>query len=265
MERKVIGVKFKKSGKLYYFACEEFDVKSDTPVIVETRRGLEYGMTVTDVVSQDEKNLFLPLKKVIKVATDRDREKYQKNIQDAKDALLTAEKLVQEFQLKMQMFDCEYTFDRKQLIFYFVAEDRVDFRELVRKIASIFKTRIELRQVGVRDEAKIVGGIGTCGRVLCCNSFLDDFASVSINMAKNQNLSLNPSKISGSCGRLLCCLVYEDEEYKKLRKGLPDYGKKYKTEFGVGKVIFIDLLKRIIKVDVPKHGIVELYIEEVSK
>ncbi len=264
MERKVIGVKFKKSGKLYYFACEEFDVKSDTPVIVETIRGLEYGMTMTDVFSEDEKNLFLPLRKVVKIAKEQDTNKYQKNISDAKNALSTVEKLIEEYKLKMQLIDCEYTFDRKQLIFYFVAEDRVDFRELVRKIASIFKTRIELRQVGVRDEAKIVGGIGTCGRVLCCNSFLDDFASVSINMAKNQNLSLNPSKISGACGRLLCCLVFEDQEYKKLRKGLPDYGKKYKTEFGVGKVVFIDLLKRFIKVDVPGHGIVELYIEEIK-
>ena len=264
MERKVIGVKFKKSGKLYYFACEEFDVKANTPVIVETVRGLEYGTAVTDVITEDEKNLFLPLRKVSKLAHPEDTRKYHKNLSDAKKALNTVEKLVEDFKLKMQLIDCEYTFDKKQLIFYFVAEDRVDFRELVRKIASIFKTRIELRQVGVRDEAKIVGGIGTCGRMLCCNTFLDDFASVSINMAKNQNLSLNPNKISGACGRLLCCLVYEDKEYKKLRKGLPDYGKKYKTEFGEGRVVFIDLLKRFIKVDVPRHGIVELYIDEVE-
>ncbi|SHG41727.1 Cell fate regulator YaaT, PSP1 superfamily (controls sporulation, competence, biofilm development) [Thermosyntropha lipolytica DSM 11003] len=210
----VVGVRFKPAGKIYYFDGEDIDVKVGDPVIVETIRGIEYGTVVIGRRNIEEEKLVLPLKKVLRKATEEDTAQYLNNKAQEKDALEICKEKVKEHGLPMHLIDVEYTFDRGKIIFYFTAEGRVDFRELVKDLASIFKTRIELRQIGVRDEAKMVGGIGTCGRVLCCHTFLGEFQPVSIRMAKEQNLSLNPTKISGSCGRLMCCLKYESELYE---------------------------------------------------
>lgn len=227
----VVGVRFKAAGKIYYFECEEYDLKVGDAVIVETVRGIEYGAVATEKKNVPEENLVLPLKKVIRKATQADENNHAGNKVKEREALEICRKKITEHKLPMRLIDVEYTFDLGKIIFYFTAEGRVDFRELVKDLASIFKTRIELRQVGVRDEAKMVGGIGTCGRILCCNSFLGDFMPVSIRMAKEQNLSLNPTKISGNCGRLMCCLKYESELYEdKGREGKPDEGESPGTE-----------------------------------
>jgi cell fate regulator YaaT (PSP1 superfamily) len=257
---KVVGVRFKDAGKMYYFSPGNLHIKHDDHVIVETSRGLEYGKASTDIIEEREENLVLPLKGVNRIATDKDIRHYHKNLEDAKKAMAICKDKIAHHKLKMQLIDTEYTFHREQLIFYFVAENRVDFRELVKDLANQFKTRIELRQVGVRDEAKVIGGIGPCGYELCCSKFLGDFASVSINMAKNQNLSLNPTKISGLCGRLLCCLTYENSTYKYLRKGMPDLGKRFKTEQGEGKVVSMDVFKRKFVVDVKGTGYIEVQL-----
>jgi len=217
---KVVGVRFKPAGKIYYFDPDELDIPANSYVIVETVRGLEYGKAVVSSKEVPEEEVVLPLKKVIRLATDNDlvqMESNEKKEQEAKDICL---KKIIEHQLPMKLIDVEYTFDGSKVIFYFTAEGRVDFRELVKDLASVFRTRIELRQIGVRDEAKMLGGIGCCGRVLCCASFLGDFEPVSIRMAKDQNLSLNPTKISGICGRLMCCLKYESDTYECNKKCL---------------------------------------------
>jgi len=208
----VIGVRFKSAGKIYYFDAECVNPAKGEMVIVETVRGIEYGETVMEKRSVEEERLVLPLKKVIRMATPEDRETLLENQEKEKEAFGLCHSKIKEHQLPMHLVDVEYTFDRGKIIFYFTAEGRVDFRELVRDLAAVFRTRIELRQIGVRDEAKMIGGIGSCGRILCCASFLGDFEPVSIRMAKEQNLSLNPTKISGSCGRLMCCLKYECEK-----------------------------------------------------
>lgn len=261
---KVIGIKFKDVGKTYYFNPGSLEVKSGDSVLVETSRGVEYGHAVTDIFEEKEENLVLPLKSVKKIAGIKEKNMFDENKKNAKEALAICQKYVEKHNLEMQLIDSEYTFNREQLIFYFVADGRIDFRELVKDLASEFKTRIELRQVGVRDEAKVIGGIGPCGLMLCCSTFLGDFSSVSINMAKTQNLSLNPTKISGLCGRLLCCLTYENDTYIKLRKGMPDVGKKYETKYGIGKVLYIDILNRKFKVDVPNHGVIEIKLDDVE-
>lgn len=209
----VVGVRFKPAGKIYYFESEQLELADYDLVIVETVRGIECGIVVMEKKNLQEKDLVLPLKKVIRKATDQDKANYERNKQKEKEALEICRQKIAAHGLPMRLIDAEYTFDMGKVIFYFTAEGRVDFRELVKDLAAIFKTRIELRQIGVRDEAKMLGGIGTCGRVLCCNSFLGEFEPVSIKMAKEQNLSLNPAKISGICGRLMCCLKYESELY----------------------------------------------------
>lgn len=210
----VIGVRFKSAGKIYYFAPDEKEISLKDNVIVETARGIEYGEVVIAPREVSEEQLVLPLKKVIRIATEEDKEKVKVNQAKEKEAFGVCLQKIAQHGLPMKLIDVEYTFDNSKVIFFFTADGRVDFRELVKDLAAIFRTRIELRQIGVRDEAKMVGGIGTCGRVLCCKSFLGDFDPVSIKMAKEQNLSLNPAKISGLCGRLMCCLRYENDNYK---------------------------------------------------
>ena len=214
----VAGVRFKPAGKIYYFDCQDTDLQVGDAVIVETIRGIECGTVAIGRREMSEDDLVLPLKSVIRKATEADIEVFNKNQQKEKEAMEICKKKVKEHNLPMRLIDVEYTFDMGKIIFYFTAEGRVDFRELVKDLAAIFKTRIELRQIGVRDEAKMLGGLGTCGRILCCKGFLCEFEPVSIRMAKEQNLSLNPTKISGICGRLMCCLKYESEMYES-RKG----------------------------------------------
>ncbi|MGI5912676.1 MAG: PSP1 domain-containing protein [Syntrophomonadaceae bacterium] len=210
----VAGIRFKPAGKIYYFECSDIELEPGDAVIVETVRGIECGSVVIGKRDMLEEQLVLPLKSVVRKATAEDIETLNNNKQKEKEAMEICRQKVKEHQLPMHLIDVEYTFNRGKIIFYFTAEGRVDFRDLVKDLASIFKTRIELRQIGVRDEAKMLGGLGTCGRVLCCNCFLGEFEPVSIRMAKEQNLSLNPTKISGSCGRLMCCLKYESELYE---------------------------------------------------
>lgn len=244
----VIGVVFKENTRIYYFSPNNIKVKKDDKLIVETERGLQRGIAVTDILSMKEENLNLPLKSVIRISTEEDENRHSKNIEDAKNAIEKCNKLIEKHNLDMLLVDANFTFDRNQLVFHFIADERIDFRKLAKDLANIYKTRIELRQIGVRDKAKEVGGLGPCGRILCCASFLKTFDTVSINMAKNQNLSLNPNKINGSCGRLLCCLSYENDVYIEGRKGIPDIGSKVYNENKQGKVIAVDILKRNYKI-----------------
>lgn len=234
---KVVGVRFKKAGKVYYFDPGEIDVPFNDFVIVETARGVEFGHVVIGPRQVDEEEIVPPLKEVLRIATDEDFVKHRENKSDAKDAMEVCTEKIGEHGLDMRLIDVEYTFDRNKIIFYFTADGRVDFRELVKDLASIFKTRIELRQIGVRDEAKMLGGIGPCGKETCCKQFLGEFEPVSIKMAKEQSLSLNPTKISGLCGRLMCCLKYEQEAYEELLEKMPSIGTIVKTEPGLGTII----------------------------
>lgn len=254
----VIGVTLKEKGRIYYFLPNNYVIKKNVTVIVETERGLQFGKVVTDIIKYDESKLKNPLKKIVRIASKQDYKQHMKNLKDAKEAIIKCRELTEKYGLDMQIIDASFTFDRDQLMFYFLSDSRVDFRELAKALASIYKTRIELRQVGVRDRAKETGGLGLCGRCLCCSQFLCDFDSVSINMAKNQNLSLNPSKINGVCGRLLCCLKYENECYCEYRKGMPDVGDKVETEDGIGKVVSIDVISGKYKVEVPDVGLVDM-------
>lgn len=214
----VVGVRFKKAGKIYYFDPGELQLSPGTEVIVETARGLEYGYVMVGPKELTEDEITQPLKKVLRIATDEDREKLLENKEKEKKAFQIGLEKISHHKMDMKLIDVEYTFDRNKIIFYFTADGRVDFRELVKDLASVFRVRIELRQIGVRDEAKMLGGLGPCGRPLCCSTFLGDFEPVSIKMAKEQNLSLNPTKISGICGRLMCCLKFECEQYKEEEK-----------------------------------------------
>src|SRR5690606_33523802 len=234
-------------------------------VIVETARGIEYGKAVTDNKQVNENDVVLPLKKVVRIADQKDQLNVEENKQAATEAYeICCEKII-EHQLDMKLVDVEYTFDRNKIIFYFTAEGRIDFRDLVKDLAAVFRTRIELRQIGVRDEAKMLGGIGPCGRMLCCSTFLGDFEPVSIKMAKDQNLSLNPTKISGLCGRLMCCLKYENDEYEAAKAELPDVGDRIKTPNGPGKVVGLNILERIIQVDlVGQERMLEFTLEEIK-
>lgn len=246
----VIGVRFKKAGKIYYFNPGELDIKKGDFVVVETARGIEFGECVVGIKELFEDEIVAPLKNVIRKASEEDFQINKLNKEKEVEALRICLEKVKEHGLKMKLIDVEYTFDNNKVIFYFTADGRVDFRELVKDLAAIFRTRIELRQIGVRDEAKMTGGLGPCGRSLCCSSFLGEFAPVSIKMAKEQNLSLNPTKISGICGRLMCCLNYEQETYEGIRKRLPKIGSIVDTRYGRGEVISSSVVKEAVKVRV---------------
>ena len=247
--QKVVGVAFNKKGRVYNFNANGHDLNIGDTVIVETEKGYQYGYVITNIKEIDENDFNIPLKDVVRLTTKKDDQNYFKNNQDAGKALNKAREIVDELKLDMHIMDASYTFDRKQLLFNFTADDRIDFRELAKRLAGIYKTRIELRQIGVRDKAREVGGIGPCGRMLCCNTFLTDLNSVTINMAKNQMLALNPTKLNGACGRLLCCLSYEDIVYSKLRENLPDIGEMYKDKNVSGKVVNLDILAQKIYVE----------------
>ncbi|WP_044736577.1 stage 0 sporulation family protein [Geobacillus kaustophilus] len=262
----VVGVRFKKAGKIYYFDPGDAVIPVGEFVIVETARGIEYGKVVIANKQVDENDIVLPLKKVIRVANEKDKWIVEENKKAAREAYDICLRKVEEHGLEMKLVDVEYTFDRNKVIFYFTADGRVDFRELVKDLASIFRTRIELRQIGVRDEAKMLGGIGPCGRMLCCSTFLGDFEPVSIKMAKDQNLSLNPTKISGLCGRLMCCLKYENEEYETAKEQLPDLGEYVETPHGFGKVVGLNILERVLQIELPEFGrVVEYTLDELMK
>ena len=240
---KVTAVAFEDSNRIYYFNKNDLTLEEKNVVVVETERGLQLGVVRKVDIEIEKDNVVLPLKNVIRVAKKEDIEQKEKCKLTEKEAIEKATKFALELKLEMKFVSANYTLDKKQLTFNFIADDRVDFRELAKKLASIYKTRIELRQIGVRDKSKEVGGIGPCGRFLCCNTFLNDFNTVSINMAKNQNLSLNPTKINGLCGRLLCCLNYEDDTYTELKKNFPPVGSKYKKNDIEGKVVSQNVLK----------------------
>ena len=243
------GITFKNDGKVYYFKSEELDCPINVTVIVETEKGQQFGKVVSKV--EELKNIDKDkVKSIIRISTKEDYNQYQKNLKDAKESIPFIIKSIKDLGLDMTVIDSSFTFDRKQLLVSFIADERVDFRELAKVLAGKYHTRIELRQVGARDKAKNVGGIGICGRELCCKKTLANISPVTINMAKNQNIALNPNKINGCCGRLLCCLNYEDEEYCKCSKGMPSVGEIVKTEFGEGNVISLDILNRKYKVNI---------------
>lgn len=246
----VVGVRFKKAGKIYYFDPAENIIEKGDNVIVETTRGVEFGNCVVGLKKVDDEKIIQPLKSVIRKATNEDEKTYKENKEKEKKAFKLCAEKIQNHKLVMKLIDVEYTFDNNKIIFYFTAEGRVDFRELVKDLASVFRTRIELRQIGVRDEAKMIGGLGPCGRAMCCATHLGDFAPVSIKMAKEQNLSLNPTKISGICGRLMCCLNYEQATYEDIRKRLPKVGAVVKTKFGTSEVIANNVIKENVKIKV---------------
>ena len=246
---KIVGVRFKNAGKIYYFDPVDFEIEQNTDVVVETARGLEYGTVIVGPKEIDESKLVSPLKPIIRIATHEDTNIYKENKEKAKETFELCQQKIKEHNLTMFLIDCEYTFDRNKLIFYFTAEGRIDFRELVKDLAAIFKTRIELRQIGVRDEAKSIGGLGPCGRSLCCSSWLGDFQPVSIKMAKDQSLSLNPTKISGICGRLFCCLKYEHDVYVEAIEKMPSVGDLVKVNGSKGKVIEVNPLLEQAKIE----------------
>lgn len=263
---KVIGVRFRTAGKIYFFDPLQFDIKRGDSVIVETARGIEFGTVVSDSYEIEEDKVVQPLKPVIRIANERDKEQEANNKIKEKEAFQICLEKIQKHELEMKLIDAEYTFDNNKVLFYFTADGRIDFRELVKDLASVFKTRIELRQIGVRDETKIVGGIGICGRPLCCNSYLSDFIPVSIKMAKEQNLSLNPAKISGVCGRLMCCLKNEEETYEELNRKLPGIGDLVTTEDGLrGEVQSVNVLRQLVKVIVDVDDEKEIREYEVDR
>lgn len=246
---KVIGVRFRTAGKVYFFDPGNFEIKKNDHVIVETARGIEYGTVVSPPAEVEDEKVVQPLKAVLRIANQKDDEQEAANKQKEKEAFKICLEKIREHGLQMKLIDAEYTFDNNKVLFYFTADGRIDFRELVKDLASVFKTRIELRQIGVRDETKILGGIGICGRPLCCHTHLSEFAPVSIKMAKEQNLSLNPTKISGVCGRLMCCLMNEEETYEELNRKLPSVGDFVTTDDGLkGEVQSVNVLRQMVKV-----------------
>ena len=256
---KVIGVRFRTAGKIYYFSPKEFSIKRGDHVIVETARGIEFGTVVMPPTEMEEDKVVQPLKPVLRLAAEKDIEQEASNRKKEKEAFRICLEKIKKHKLEMKLIDAEYTFDNNKVLFYFTADGRIDFRELVKDLAAVFKTRIELRQIGVRDETKIVGGIGICGRPLCCHTYLSDFAPVSIKMAKEQNLSLNPTKISGVCGRLMCCLNNEEEIYEELNRKLPNVGDYVTTEDGLkGEVQSVNILRQLVKVLVEANDEKEL-------
>ena len=264
---KVVGVKFKETGKSYYFAPGELAPKQGEAVIVETARGIEYGVVSIPAKEISEEEIVSPLKEIVRIATAQDAKKLAENKKKEKEAFVICEEKIAKHKLDMKLVDVEYTFDANKILFYFTSDGRVDFRELVKELASVFKTRIELRQIGIRDEAKMLGGIGICGRGLCCSTFLDGFHPVSIKMAKEQGLSLNPAKISGNCGRLMCCLKYEQNCYDEYAKKMPSPGAVVMTPHGKGVVQSVVVLKGLVKVKLEKElesEIVDFNIEEIK-
>lgn len=261
----VVGVRFKRAGKVYYFEPQGLQLKTGDQVIVETARGLEYGETVIGPRQVKETEVVQPLRPVLRRATAADAEQVANNRRKEKEAMSICQQKITEHSLPMKLIDVEFTFDVNKIIFYFSAEGRVDFRELVKDLAAIFRTRIELRQIGVRDEAKMLGGLGCCGRVVCCASFKGEFDPVSIRMAKEQNLSLNPTKISGLCGRLMCCLRYENDYYESTRRKFPPCGVMVHTSAGCGRITGQNILKETVQVEVPEQGIVEFPLADIRR
>ena len=264
----VIGVRFRTAGKIYFFSPGQLDIKVGDHVIVETARGVEFGSVVSGPKEVEDEKIMQPLKPVIRVATKEDFRKEEKNREKEKEAFEICLEKIRKHGLEMKLIDAEYTFDNNKVLFYFTADGRIDFRELVKDLASVFRTRIELRQIGVRDETKIRGGIGICGRPLCCHTYLTEFAPVSIKMAKEQNLSLNPTKISGVCGRLMCCLTNEEETYEELNSRLPSIGDSVTTpEKLKGEVHSVNVLRQLVKVvvilDNDEKEIREYKVEEL--
>ena len=246
----IYGVILKEEGKVYYFDGLDLDIEMDKYVVVNTDKGIQLGKVIRKIDEDKLKISLSNLKTIDRIASDEDYNTFLKNLNLADKALIKARELVEELGLDMNIIDASYTLDKKQMLFNFVADERIDFRELAKRLAGIYKTRIELRQIGARDKARMVCGLGQCGRTLCCSTFLTHIDSVTMNMAKNQNISLNPNKINGVCGRLLCCLTYEDEEDTRCQYGMPSVGQSLKTEYGFGKVVSVDILKRKYKVDI---------------
>lgn len=271
----IIGVSFRQAGKVYFFDPGDEQIERGEHVIVETAKGVEYGTVVVPNREMAEEKIVAPLKKIIRVATPKDEDIELKNREKEKDAYKICLEKIAKHRLEMKLIAAEYTFDNNKLLFYFTADGRIDFRELVKDLASVFRTRIELRQIGVRDETKICGGIGICGRTLCCHSYLSEFAPVSIKMAKEQNLSLNPTKISGVCGRLMCCLKNEEEAYEELNSRLPHIGSHVKTAEGLdAEVQSVSVLKQLVKVivflddgekEVREYRVDELKFRQISR
>jgi len=246
---KVIGVRFRQAGKVYFFAPGKLHIKKGDKVIVETARGVEFGSVVAGPKEVPDEEIMQPLKSVIRIATEEDKRNEEKNREKEKEAYDICLEKIRAHNLDMKLINAEYTFDNNKVLFYFTADGRIDFRELVKDLAAVFRTRIELRQIGVRDETKLKGGIGICGRALCCHTYLSEFAPVSIKMAKEQNLSLNPTKISGVCGRLMCCLTNEEETYEELNSRLPAIGDFVTTRDGYkGEVLSVSVLRQLVKV-----------------
>lgn len=254
----VAGIRFKKMGKIYYFDAGDLKLKCGQHVVVETSRGVEYGLVVIDKKSVEDNKIVPPLKKILRIATAEDDRTVEKNHAKEKEAFKICQEKIEKHKLDMKLIDVEYTFDHNKILFYFTADGRIDFRELVRDLAAVFKTRIELRQIGVRDEAKMLGGLGVCGRVLCCASYLGEFEPVSIKMVKEQNLSLNPTKISGTCGRLMCCLKNEQETYEALFKNVPGEGSLVNTPDGKGTITSVSAIKGIVSVAVEDGDVKEI-------
>lgn len=262
---KVVGVRFKKAGKIYYFDPDNLNIDAGANVIVETARGVEFGEAVIPNREVPDEEIVAPLKKVMRLASSEDSKHADENRKKEKEAFATCLQKIRDHNLEMKLIDVEYTFDNNKILFYFTADGRVDFRELVKDLAAVFKTRIELRQIGVRDESKMMGGIGVCGRVLCCSSYLGEFQPVSIKMAKEQGLSLNPTKISGTCGRLMCCLKYEQDAYEEIIRRIPKSGAIVETPEGQGVVMDISLLKEIVKVRLDKGNEADLRLYKVDE
>ncbi len=258
----VIQVRLREAGKISYFSTSGMKFKGGDYVIVEADRGLDYGQVLSEAEVILDSDVEEPLKKVIRKANPWDNHQIDKNKKKIKEVMTTCTKKIHDRRLDMKLIDAEFSFDRSKIIFYFTAEGRVDFRDLVKDLANEFKTRIELKQIGVRDEAKMLGGFGPCGRVLCCATYLKDFEPVTIKMAKEQNLPLNPTKISGLCGRLMCCLGYEYKTYKELMKGMPREGETLKTDKGVGKVISVNAIKRSATVELEDGTLTEVNYKE---
>ena len=261
-EIKLASVKFKSAGKIYYFSTN-LKLKKDDRVVVETARGLELGEISKELKDISEFNLDTELKKIVRKATKKDIENYQKNVKDAKQALVTCKEIVSRYDVNMQLTNCEYTLDKAKVIFMYTSDDRVDFRELLKELAVVFKCRIELRQIGPRDKAKVIGGIGTCGLPLCCSTLLGEFNGVSINMAKNQMLAINIEKISGACGRLMCCLKYEDEIYSLEKERFPKIGSHVKYQDKDVKVTGLNVINDLVKIET-NNGIVFVGLDEIK-
>lgn len=261
-EIKLASVKFKSAGKIYYFSTN-LKLKKDDRVVVETARGLELGEISQELKDISEFNLDTELKKIVRKATKKDIDNYQKNVKDAKQALVTCKEIVSRYDVNMQLTNCEYTLDKAKVIFMYTSDDRVDFRELLKELAVVFKCRIELRQIGPRDKAKVISGIGTCGLPLCCSTLLGEFNGVSINMAKNQMLAINIEKISGACGRLMCCLKYEDEIYSLEKERFPKIGSRVKYQDKDVKVIGLNVINDLVKIET-NNGIVFVGLDEIK-